>query len=247
MLVSGRGQNACLQSFQSVMMISHDYQVTEMVKLAEAFLQLHTPAEIEAFLQGVLAPDEVRHVKHRWEAIQLLLEHRPQREVAKAAKLSIATVSKAAHKARTHKSILSREFGTGIADGREHYLSTRAVSVPVTTLDFCADHGDTDKLVEQVNDVLLANLISVLVGRPAKEKVPLPKGINAHVAQLGDPAYNILAIQYVDPIGPDDAASAQILDTIIHELNHVIQRLKDRRDRLSRTDRPVRPRPVRLS
>jgi uncharacterized protein YerC len=84
------------------------------IKLPEAFLHLTSAAEVQSFLGGILARHEILHAERRWEAIQLLLEGKPQRKVAKIANLSIASVSRAARSVRTNfkifRQILSREL-----------------------------------------------------------------------------------------------------------------------------------------
>jgi hypothetical protein len=136
-----------------------------------------------------------------------------------------------------------------ISATRERYamMAMSAGGVQVKTLDFCAEYATNDKVKKQADDTLRSNIISIVLDQPAAKKTPLPKGIHAHVAQLGNPSYNIFVIQHADPCGCDDAASIQIYDDIIHELNDFIQRLKDRRDRLGDKDQPAPRRPLRIS
>jgi microcystin-dependent protein/uncharacterized protein YerC len=95
--------------------------------LARAFLHLRNVAEVQAFLRGILAPDEIRHAESRWQAIQLLIEGVPQRRVGKAANISIATVSRAAHSLRSKRKIfmdvLSRKNSENALAGAEHALA----------------------------------------------------------------------------------------------------------------------------
>jgi two-component system nitrate/nitrite response regulator NarL len=124
MLDSGFGDlTDWLRPVQTVTMIHRGLRASATMKFAKAFLHLRNAAEVQTFLRGVLSPDEVRHAEHRWEAIQLLLEGRSQREVGKAVNLSIATVSKAAQSVRTNreifKQVLSKEkpnVRTNLAD-----------------------------------------------------------------------------------------------------------------------------------
>jgi hypothetical protein len=136
-----------------------------------------------------------------------------------------------------------------VLDTRERYLAMSVVeeAVRVKTLDFCSDHGNTDKLAQEADATLRSILVSIALNRPAKAKKRLPKGVHALVAQLGDPADNTFIIHHADPAGLGDAASLQVCDSIIHELYHVIYRLTDRRDRIAKKIRRGAPPPLRLS
>ncbi|MGJ5175924.1 Trp family transcriptional regulator [Bradyrhizobium oligotrophicum] len=63
---------------------------------------LTTDTDRRQFLTALLSPAEIRKVSHRWMAISLLLDGRSQREVRNMAKVSIATVSRAARQVDTH-------------------------------------------------------------------------------------------------------------------------------------------------
>jgi hypothetical protein len=150
--------------------------------------------------------------------------------------------------------VISKMRGT-LDETRKRYLTmaTPRDTQPVKTLEFSADHGDTDRLRDETDKAVLSNVRLALLGRSSADKEPLPEGCAAVLAQLGDPNFNLWIVHVADaggsdePGGSDDLAITQTLDGAIHELRHIIQRLKDRRDRLSRNKRPPDEKPLRLS
>lgn len=67
-----------------------------MDSLRAAFESLDTDAERQRFLLSLLSPGELKKLEKRWDAMRFLLAGCTQREAREQAKVSIATVSRAA-------------------------------------------------------------------------------------------------------------------------------------------------------
>lgn len=72
--------------------------------LYDAFIALATRDECEQFLDDLFSPKELERILIRWSLFHLLDKRFTQREIAKALKVSVATVS------RVNK---TRKYGAG--------------------------------------------------------------------------------------------------------------------------------------
>lgn len=66
----------------------------------KALAVLQTDADRHQFLTALMSSSEIKNLRHRWHAMQLLLCGKTQREARDEAKVSIATVSRAARQIR---------------------------------------------------------------------------------------------------------------------------------------------------
>lgn len=66
-------------------------------KLYQAFLSLRTEKECQAFLRDLCTIAELMEIAKRWEAVLMIQDKVPYREIAKKTGLSTATVTRIAH------------------------------------------------------------------------------------------------------------------------------------------------------
>lgn len=133
--------------------------------------------------------------------------------------------------------------------GKESFAKTAPTqTVPLKTVDFSSGHGVADSQRKEAEGIVSANILSAIIDRPASDRKRLPKNVHASVSQLGDPGYHMWVVAVADPEVPDDAATEiAIYDKLIHELNHILQRYKERRGTLTKGTQRFNPPPLRLS
>jgi TrpR-related protein YerC/YecD len=76
---------------------SHTWRTREIRGLAEAFLALHTPEEMERFLRDLCTLGELEAMAHRWEVANLLETGLPYHEISRRTGASTTTVTRVAH------------------------------------------------------------------------------------------------------------------------------------------------------
>jgi uncharacterized protein YerC len=82
-----------------------------MHRVERALVAIRNEQEASAVLKALCSPRELRAIKKRWRAIQLLHAGTTQREAAKLVRTSIATVTRAARAVREHDHIVTLLIG----------------------------------------------------------------------------------------------------------------------------------------
>lgn len=103
-------------------------------------------------------------------------------------------------------------------------------AVQVAVLDLSASGVDTDEVAPAITQAVLDNLVNFLCDRRDNARVELPSGVSGALVRVGPPSSDVFVFQ-VD--GGDDESRLQVL---IHELDHLIERLKSRL-KATRTER----------
>jgi hypothetical protein len=114
---------------------------------------------------------------------------------------------------------------------------------PMLAIDFCSNAGHAVKQadVDLVTDAVLKNVVSGLIGN-FDHRIPLPSPFHGALARLGPLHFGISVYQ---SDGQDDR---QRLAHEIHELEHIVNRMKDRLVQLGEKDpQATRPRGIRQS
>src|SRR5712691_9741866 len=76
---------------------SHTWRSPGIHELAEAFLALRTPDEVERFLRDLCTLGELEAMAHRWEVANLLETGLPYQEISRRTGASTTTVTRVAH------------------------------------------------------------------------------------------------------------------------------------------------------
>jgi hypothetical protein len=111
-----------------------------------------------------------------------------------------------------------------VQDRRRECLAALLAHLPVTVLETCNDAGIV--VDETLRREIQRTFLSALAGKlaPDSPMVPLPAGVAGAVAALGDDMYLIKLDSF--PSAGDPEGGVQHTRLLIHELEHLIQRLR---------------------
>jgi hypothetical protein len=123
-----------------------------------------------------------------------------------------------------HAEIMALAPAKNLGDSHKQHsnVSPPAATNIVQPYDYCSTTAVTEELRHDAAGAVYENVRSILLSRPADERRPLPDGIEALIASLGDPGYGIVVIQ-VEPTEEVDR-----LKRLLHEIKHVEERLEDK-------------------
>jgi TrpR-related protein YerC/YecD len=71
-----------------------DWQTTATDQLLATIVRLETPEEAAAFMRDLCTRRELEEMSHRWEAVKLLDQGIPYREISDRTGLSTATITR---------------------------------------------------------------------------------------------------------------------------------------------------------
>ena len=75
----------------------HRGKNNESAELYKAFLKLKSVEEVKRFLRDLCTLEEIIEFSKRWQAVRLLVQHKPYHEVASKTGLSSTTVARVAY------------------------------------------------------------------------------------------------------------------------------------------------------
>lgn len=75
----------------------HHWKDRETEDLFEAVVNLKNAKEAHMFFRDLCTPEEIDEMARRWQAVKMLDNGRPYREIAKETGLSTTTVSRVSH------------------------------------------------------------------------------------------------------------------------------------------------------
>jgi hypothetical protein len=111
-------------------------------------------------------------------------------------------------------------------------LKTLVPHIPVSVLDTCNLQGaEVDEAtLRDIEERLPRSLLRALI--PGLEPWPPPDGIHAVLARVGNPLHEFYLLKLWSSASPDKDKQVAHLKRLEHELEHIVNRVRERRVRL---------------
>ena len=161
-----------------------------------------------------------------------------QSDIAILADISETTVSKILNQREHPEFSVSRalvsKLENAIAKACKKRVTALLPYLSIHILDHCASVPVTEELQSEIRQMVAHSLSNSFSSE--KSASHLPKGVEGVVAYLGDDLYLVKLSLQPDDNGGDEADGLRLL---IHELEHIIQRLRQRLPKRKKTRKTI--------